>query len=131
MYQIAIGRPKLKEIDQFLEEYYEGGKTQEVGELMAKEKMAKSQVRGLENLIASTTRFSEIINYIKNQAGKEKKGNIWRKIAPNLLSQLQTIETAAIEIAGDNSAERSAVKLHLVRGWARQVVAHYLFTAQD
>ncbi|MFH1114075.1 MAG: hypothetical protein V1792_09165 [Pseudomonadota bacterium] len=131
MEQGAIERTQLRAIDQFLEEYYEGGKTQEAGELMAVNGMKKSQLRGLENLIVSTTRFSEIVNYIKNQVGKEKRDDTWRKIGPKLLTQLEDLEVKAMEIAGEDPARRLQVKLHLAKGWARQVVAHYLYKAQD
>jgi len=120
-----------KEIDWFLEDLYEDGKTKEAGQKLAVCKMDKSQVRGLENLVVSTTRFSEIINYIKNQVGKEKKENKWRNVGEEFLSQLKSIEAKATEIAGDDPATRLEVKLRLARGWARQVVAHYLYDAKD
>lgn len=119
----------LKSIDLFLEDFYP--KSIEAGEKIAACKMEKTQVRGLENLIVSVTRFSEVINYIKNQVGKEREKNIWKEVGPILLSQLQVIEAKAIEIAGDNPIERLEVKLRLLRGWARQVVAHYLYKGRD
>lgn len=115
----------MTSIDLFLEEYYEQGHTKRAGEAMAKCDMKKSQVRGLENLLVSTSRFSEIINYIKNQVGKDRKE--WQSVGPLLLDQLATIEMKAHEMAGEEPAKRLAIKLILARGWARQVVAHYLY----
>jgi len=119
----------LKSIDLFLEDYYP--KASEAGEKISACRMDKTQVRGLENLIVSATRFSEVINYIKNQVGKEREKNKWKEVGPMLLSQLQDIEIKAGDIAGDNPMERLDVKLRLLRGWARQVVAHYLYKDRD
>lgn len=119
-----LGRNTLDAIDLFLENYHEEGKTKEAGEKMAEAGMKNTQVRGLENLIVSTRRFSEIINYIKNQVGRRKE---WKSAGPLLLAQLETIEQKAREIAGEDSGARLEVKLRLAKGWARQVVAHYLY----
>lgn len=115
----------LKSIDLFLEEYY--AKSSETGDKLASCSMEKTQVRGLENMIVSATRFSEVINYIKNQIGKERERNVWKQVGPMLLDQLKDIENKAGEIAGGNDLERLEIKLRLLRGWARQVVAHYLY----
>lgn len=115
----------LRAIDGFLEEYYEEGQTQDAGKQLAESGMKNTQVRGLENLIACTTRFSEIINYIKNQVGKGRSG--WKETGPLLLKQLKTMEEKASEMAGEDPALRLEIKLRLARGWARQVVAHYLY----
>lgn len=130
----AIEKPRLsakviKEIDLCLEDIYP--QAQKVGNELVDCKMDKSQVRGLENIIVATTRFSEIINYVKNQAGKEKKDNKWRTIAPIILEDFEKIEAKAIDIAGDDPSRRLEVKLRLVKGWARQVVAHYLYGKND
>jgi hypothetical protein len=119
----------LKSIDLFLEDYYP--KASEAGDRIAACKMDKTQVRGLENLIVSVTRFSEVINYIKNQVGKEREKNTWKEVGPILLSQLKDLESQANEIAGDHPLERLEVKLRLLRGWARQVVAHYLYKDRE
>jgi hypothetical protein len=122
---VRLNMQALKSIDQFLEGYYEEGNSQRAGRAMAGCGMKNSQVRGLENLIAATSRFSEVINYIKNQIGKNRSE--WQSAGPILLTQLETIESKAAEIAGADPAVKMEVKLRLVRGWARQVVAHYLY----
>lgn len=118
-----LDRDKLQEIDRFLEEYYEKGATREAAAKMVK--LKKTQVRGLENLLVSATRFSEIINYIKNQAGKGREE--WQSVAPELLKQLSEIESKAQEMFPDDPEQRLLVKLKLARGWGRQIVAHYLY----
>ncbi len=114
----------LKEIDLYLEEIYPESK--KAGIEMADLDLRKSQVRGLETLITSTHRFSEILNYIKNQAGKDKK-NKWSRLAPLLLKQLDLLENKVKEISKDEAAITLEIKLKLARGWARQVVSHYLY----
>lgn len=126
--QVALTSKILKDIDLALEDYYI--KAIEAGEAMAEHDF-KTQVRGLENLIVSTTRFSEVLNYIKNQFGKETNDRKWLTVGPVLLGQLEELETKAKEIAPDDPAVCLEVKLRLLRGWARQVVAHYFYQRRD
>ncbi|MGA2404102.1 MAG: hypothetical protein ABSG91_20740 [Syntrophobacteraceae bacterium] len=116
----------LRKVDNFLEDFYSESKR--AGNDLAAVKMKNAQVRGLETLVASTTRFSEILNYIKNQAGKEKdKEKKWSETAPLLLEQLNTLEERAKEISKGQPQSLLNVKLRLARGWARQVVAQYVY----
>jgi hypothetical protein len=118
-----------RKIDQFLESMVV--ESQQMGEELYRAFEKKiTQIRGLERLIVSTTRFSEIRNYVKNQAGRETgSSKPWKLVAEALLRQLAKLEGKAIEIGGaDNGAVMDA-KLRLARGWGRQVVAHYLYTA--
>lgn len=117
----------LKTIDLYLDDLHENATTGDAGKILVDCKMDRSQVRGLENIIVSTGRFSEIINYVKNQTGKEKKENKWRTVGPILITQLEQLEKKASEIAEGDMAARMEVKLRLARGWARQVVAYYLY----
>jgi hypothetical protein len=84
-------------------------------------------VHGLENLIVSTSRFSEIINYIKNQAGKDTKKKSWAAIVEDMLHQLKDLETKARDIGETDTEAVLEIKLKLAKGWARQVVSHYLY----
>ncbi|HLC14729.1 MAG TPA: hypothetical protein VJL89_00685 [Thermodesulfovibrionia bacterium] len=118
-------RPEIsKEIDIFLEDFYP--KSQNAGDEMSRARLSPSQLRGLENLIVSTTRFSEIKNYIKNQTGKDKK-NQWIQVASLLLGQLDSIEDKARKISGDDVSLLLKIKMTLAQGWARQVITHYLY----
>lgn len=114
----------VKAIDIFLEEYYTRSK--EAAEIMVKFDLGKAQVRGLETLTATTTRFSEIINYVKRQTGKDTK-NEWTKLGPKLISQLEDLEKKAEELSKDNVDSCLDIKLLLARGWVNQVVCHYLY----
>lgn len=125
----------LKEIDKFLESYYEVGK--ETGNKLYQtfgDEKKKTQVRNLENIIYSTTRFSEIKNFIKNQMGKSKKGEGWLKLIDRnkalgeyLLERLDELERKASEIGGGGDALMLETKLRLARGWIRQSASHYTF----
>jgi hypothetical protein len=116
-----------KDIDLFLEEIYPD--SEKMGGKMAKREVSlqTSQARGLENLTVSTSRFSEIINYIKNQAGKSAKGKGWNIFVEEMLLKLKEIENKAREIGGDDPGTALEIKLKLARGWVKQVVAHYLY----
>ena len=117
----------IKAIDLHLEALYETKVTQLIGQKMVRAKLYPSQIRGLENLVMSTRRFSEIINYIKNQAGKDRKGQ-WPEVVEDLLKQLEGLEGKATEIGKDDPATILEVKKRLAKGWVKQIVAHYLFT---
>jgi hypothetical protein len=120
----------LQAIDLALEDFFP--QSVFAGREMASVELKTSQIRGLENLVASTRRFSEIVNYIKNQTGKERGNTLrWRTVSETLLNQLRDLETAAENIAGDDGGLRLAVKLRLARGWCRQVVAHYLYENRE
>lgn len=119
-----------RDIDEYLEEIYDHSVALAV-EIKASGLDAKSQLRGFETLINATTRFSEILNYIKNQAGKESRDNKWRTVAPSMLEQLDRLEMKAKELAGGDARLLMEVKLRLARGWAKQVVCHFLYQRNE
>jgi len=124
--QNIITPETIKAIDLQLETIYETGKSQNLGQRMVKVGLGPSQIRGLETLALSARRFSEIINYIKNQAGKDRKDQ-WSKIADEVLDHLAQLEKKAKEIGGEDPGVILDVKIRLARGWVKQVVSHYLF----
>ncbi len=85
----AIAPEILDEIDIFIENFYPQSVT--AGNEMASVELSSSQVRSLETLVTSATRFSEVINYIKNQIGKDKQKK-WSHAGSSLLGQLEQIE---------------------------------------
>jgi len=127
--QVPVLDPeKLMKIDDFLEGFYDQSK--KAGDRLCSVKLGKTQIRGLETIVASSTRFSQILNYIKNQAGKDRKKK-WSETAPLLLKQLDQLEAFANGMAQDNPAAILEIKMRLARGWAGQVAAHYLYTASQ
>jgi len=116
----------LKQIDDYLEAIYP--ESMNAGSKLAWLNFTNSQIRGLETLVLSVTRFSEIMNYIKNQAGKDKRGQ-WSQAAPSLLEQLESIERQAGEIGKEEPWKILDIKMRLARGWAKQVVAHFFYAS--
>ncbi len=119
-------RQMWRDIDLFLEDFY--GEAQKLGTGASRANMKIAQMRGLENLVVSTRRFSEIANYIKNQAGRQTRSTaVWRNVAGEFLRQLDRLENKARQLGGDDAEMVLDAKLRLARGWIKQVVAHYLF----
>lgn len=122
----------LGKIDTFLEQIYPDS-VKLADAIVEAGLNTKAQLRGFETLVNATPRFSEIINHIKNQAGKEKKRRDevggWMKVAPVMLDQLIHLEQEAHRIGADEPSAVLDLKLRLARGWAKQVVAHYLYGA--
>lgn len=75
--------------------------------------LGKAQIRGLETLVTSVSRFSEIVNYIKNQVGKDKKGK-WLQVGSRLLEQLELMETRAAQMGA--SFKLTGQSLHKIKG---------------
>lgn len=116
-----------RKIDQHLESIYENSVAL-AGRIVQAGLDTKSQIRGFETLVNSTSRFSEIKNFIKNQAGKEgKQSGAWRQIAGEMLAHLDSLEAEAANIVGNNLEQSMEAKLRLARGWSKQVLCHYLY----
>jgi len=103
----AIIPPEIiEEIDAYIEEFYKKSKT--AADEVVRAGLTPSQVRIFEKIVSSTTRFSEIINHIKNQAGKDKTKR-WMQVAPILLSQLEELEAKA-----DYMKRRYLISYHFI-----------------
>ncbi len=117
-----------KQIDRHLESIYENSVAL-AGKISQAGLDSKSQMRGFETLVNSTSRFSEIKNFIKNQAGKEgRQSSGWRQIAADMLTHLDAIESEAAKISNDDPEQLMAAKLRLARGWSKQVICHFLYS---
>lgn len=127
----------LKKLDFFLDQYYEKSVTasKHLHSSFSESNAGKTQVRNLENVAYTSMRFSSIINFIKNQMGKDSPEHpTWtRKLTGDvmvgdfLLGQLDEIRQHAetLTTAGpDSSLEYT---LYLARGWARQICSNYLY----
>jgi hypothetical protein len=97
--------------------------------------VGKTQIRNLENAAYTAMRFSSIINFIKNQMGKDSQDKpTWTKklasgvmLGDYLLTQLDEIRQHADTLAGSNADNSLKYRLYLVRGWARQVSTNYFY----
>lgn len=86
-----------------------------------------TQVRNLQQIVCSATRFSDIEDFIKNQMGKDTDlARKWREIGDDLLKQLRCLRDKASKM--DSAPETQlALRLRLARGWVRAVVSEYLY----
>lgn len=84
-----------------------------------------TQVRNLQQIALSATRFADIEDFVKNQMGKGNN-EAWKAVGPSVLGALARLRKASQEIA-DDSNDQFAVRLRLAWGWARAVVGEYLY----
>ena len=86
-----------------------------------------TQVRNLQRIVCSATRFADIEDFVKNQMGKEKTGaSRWQKLGDEVLDGLRQLRHQSQEL-DDDVANQMALRLHLARGWMRAVVGEYLY----
>ena len=83
-----------------------------------------TQVRNLQQITCSATRFADIEDFVKNQMGKGDKK--WMEVGNDVLKQLSQLRDRSEKIAED-ADDRMAVRLRLARGWVRAVVGEYLY----
>lgn len=97
-----------------------------------------TQIRNLQQIACSTTRFADIEDFVKNQMGKEDKDKPqWRSLGDNVLKGLKELRDTSQELIPDDSADQSKLsesqmkqmdlRLRLARGWVRTVVSQYLY----
>ena len=97
-----------------------------------------TQIRNLQQIACSATRFADIEDFVKNQMGKgDKDKQQWRSLGDNVLKGLKELRDTSQELVLDDSADQSklsesqmkqmAVRLRLARGWVRAVVSQYLY----
>ncbi|RME52314.1 MAG: hypothetical protein D6795_06850 [Deltaproteobacteria bacterium] len=130
----------LQEVDLYLDEHADRTTGRYLWEAFGHD--SKSQVRGLQQTVYSTTRFYDIIAFIKNQMGKEGKTPQWNRAIPDaenrrmgdiLIEGFETLlregERIAREIGAGDEPDLGPfpIALRLARGWVRQITAEYLY----
>ena len=85
-----------------------------------------TQVRNLQQITCSATRFADIEDFVKNQMGKEKTEPKWKKLGGDTLKQLDRLRNESQKLDTD-PANQMALRLRLARGWVRAVVSSYLY----
>lgn len=87
----------------------------------------RAQIRNLENITCSATRFTDIEDFVKNQMGKEPKNRReWKALGGEVLQQLKQLRDKSQELDAKPYIQM-ALRLHLARGWVRAVVSEYLY----
>ena len=85
---------------------------------------ASTQVRNLQQIACSATRFADIEDFVKNQMGRGDQK--WKAVGNDVLRQLSRLRKHSEAIDADD-ANRMAFRLRLARGWVRAVVGDYLY----
>lgn len=86
-----------------------------------------TQIRNLQQITCSATRFADIEDFVKNQMGKEEtKDPKWKKVGDSTLKKLKDLRDKSQEFDSD-PANQMALRLRLARGWVRAVVSQYLY----
>lgn len=86
-----------------------------------------TQVRNLQQIACSATRFADIEDFVKNQMGKDSQNaSRWRALAGDVLKQLKQLRDKSQELDADSN-NQMALRLRLARGWVRAVVSAYLY----
>ena len=90
----------------------------------------RAQIRNLENITCSATRFTDIEDFVKNQMGKERTGTQnppkWKALGGEVLQQLKQLREKSQELDSD-PYKQMVLRLHLARGWVNAVVGEYLY----
>ena len=86
----------------------------------------RTQVRNLQHMTLSATRFADIEDFVKNQMGKERTDTQprWRALGNDVLQALQQLREESQNLDSD-AANQMALRLRLARGWVRAVVGEY------
>ncbi len=89
-----------------------------------------TQVRNLQQITCSATRFADIEDFVKNQMGKEKTGEEqktpWKALGNEVLEHLEVLREKSQELDTDPH-NQMALRLRFARSWVRAVVSAYLY----
>lgn len=89
-----------------------------------------TQIRNLQQITCSATRFADIEDFVKNQMGKEKTDERtppkWRALGDDVLKALKELRDISQKLDTD-STNQMALRLRLARGWVRAVASEYLY----
>jgi len=93
----------------------------------AKSQRMSTQVRNLQQIVCSATRFADIEDFVKNQMGKgTASARDWQAVGDDVLKQLQLLRQQA-ERMDESPETRLLLRLKLARSWVRAVVSDYLY----
>lgn len=86
-----------------------------------------TQVRNLEQITVTATRFADIEDFVKQQMGRNTGAyQEWRQVGKDILEHLSTLRKKADNLSTDEG-QRLLLRLHLARGWIHSVVNAYLY----
>lgn len=103
-------------------------------------KINPTQIRSIQNVVNSTQRFSEVLNFIKSQTGRHKE---WKQLGPKLVAVMEKIDKLSDGIlqeiekklkekkesqAKEEIPAKGEIRLALCRHWVKIFVAEFLYT---
>lgn len=117
----------IREADRYIDERHEtftalGGRFFE--QFDSDKGKISTQVRNLQQIACSATRFADIEDFVKNQMGKGDRK--WKTLGRDVLQQLRQLRNDSQELDAD-PANQMALRLRLARGWVSAVVGEYLY----
>ena len=139
----ALSNELIQEVDSYIDHNREtfselGNHFFEVFGYDREKNTIRAQIRNLQQITCSATRFADIEDFVKNQMGKENKGKPqWRNLGDDVLSGLKNLRETSQKFVPDDSTDENklaearmkqmAVRLRLARGWMRAVISQYLY----
>ena len=129
----TLTRDLIHQADQYIDDDANHRKFSELGERFfdqfgSDKGKISTQVRNLQRITCSATRFADIEDFVKNQMGKGHKA--WKALGADVLKQLSELRSRSHSEeldAGPSPADKMAFRLRLARGWVRAVVGGYLY----
>ena len=129
---IVLNTNLIQEVDRYIDENHKtfselGDRFFEVFSYDKRNDRISSQIRNLQQITCSATRFADIEDFVKNQMGKEgNKEPKWKKVGDSTLKKLKELRDKSQEL-DPNPANQMVLRLRLARGWVRAVVSQYLY----
>ena len=129
---IVLSSELIQKADRYIDENHKmfselGGQFFEKFGYDKKNNRINTQIRNLQQITCSATRFADIEDFVKNQMGKEKTDERkWKALGGNFLKQLEQLRGKSQELDAD-PINQMALRLRLARGWVRTVVSEYLY----
>lgn len=132
---IVLSKELIQKTDRYIDENREtfsalGDRFFQVFGYDKEKNQIRTQVRNLQQITCSATRFTDIEDFVKNQMGKEKPDEYnppkWRALGDEVLDALKELRDKSQQFDRD-PAHQMALRLLLARGWVRAVVSQYLY----
>lgn len=132
---IVLSNELIQRADRYIDENHEtfsclGGRFFDTFGYDRSNNVISTQIRNLQQITCSATRFADIEDFVKNQMGKERTNEQtqqrWRALGDDVLQGLEQLRIKSQELDGD-ADNQMALRLRLARGWVRAVVSEYLY----
>ena len=126
----------LKEIARIADSDDFHKQARKLGEVAAKafDSRHRNQMMNLENIVNSTLKVTDVLDYIKKQIARAKKNQTWRKdnfgdrLKDEIEERLREARNEVCQIlegVGENSFEEQRIYLNFIREFVSQLVVHY------